>query len=98
LGRLLAYVTGTVLLRNEYLTAGEPDPERSDQGSVTAFGSEGEKATPAEIAHGLGRMVLEDVAATAKPDTILGRHRKLVAKFRLKCRASKRSEYRFDTA
>jgi hypothetical protein len=35
--------------------------------------SEGEKATLAEIAHRLGRMVLEDVAATAKPDTILRR-------------------------
>jgi hypothetical protein len=37
--------------------------------------SEGEKATLAEIAHRLGRMVLEDVAATAKPDTILGWYR-----------------------
>jgi hypothetical protein len=33
--------------------------------------SEGEKATLAEIAHRLGRKALEDVAATAKPDTIL---------------------------
>ena len=37
--------------------------------------SEGEKATLAEIAHRLGRVVLEDVAATAKPDTILGWYR-----------------------
>jgi hypothetical protein len=42
--------------------------------------SEGEKATLAEIAHRLGRMVLEEVAATAKPDTILGWYRKLIAK------------------
>jgi putative transposase len=41
--------------------------------------SEGEKATLAEIAHRLGRMALEDVAATAKPDTILGCYRKLIA-------------------
>jgi putative transposase len=41
--------------------------------------SEGEKTTLAEIAHLLPRMVLEDVAATAKPDTILGWYRKLIA-------------------
>jgi len=35
--------------------------------------------TLAEIAHRLGRMALEDVAATAKPDTILGWYRKLIA-------------------
>jgi putative transposase len=35
--------------------------------------------TLAEIAHRLGRKALEDVAATAKPDTILGWYRKLVA-------------------
>jgi hypothetical protein len=34
----------------------------------------------AEIAHRLGRMALKDMAATAKPDTILGWHRKLIAK------------------
>ena len=41
--------------------------------------SKGEKDTLAEIAHRLGRKALEDVAATAKPDTILGGYRKLVA-------------------
>jgi len=35
--------------------------------------------TLAEIAHRLGRMALEDVAATAKPNTILGWYRKLIA-------------------
>jgi hypothetical protein len=35
-------------------------------------------ATLAEIAHRLGRVVLEDVAATAKPDPILGWYRKLI--------------------
>ena len=41
--------------------------------------SEGEKVTLAEIAHRLGRKALEDVAAAAKPDTILGWYRKLIA-------------------
>ena len=41
--------------------------------------SEGEKETLAEIAHRLGRRALEDVAATAKPDTILGWYRQLLA-------------------
>jgi hypothetical protein len=38
--------------------------------------SEADKATLAEIAHRLGREALEEVAATAKPDTILGWYRK----------------------
>ena len=42
--------------------------------------SEEEKATLAEIAHRVGRKALEEVAATAKPDTILGWYRKLIAK------------------
>jgi transposase len=33
----------------------------------------------AEIGHRLGRRALEDVATTAKPDTILGWYRKFVA-------------------
>jgi putative transposase len=41
--------------------------------------SDGEKVTLAEIAHRLGRMALEEVAATARPDTILGWYRKLIA-------------------
>src|SRR5258708_2223893 len=56
---------------------GEPDPERSDQRSAAAFRRR--KGTLAEIAHRLGRKALEDVAATAKPDTILGWYRKLIA-------------------
>src|SRR5213078_3680346 len=79
--RLVAYVTGTVdqelLLRNEYLTA----ENRILRGQIKdrLVLSEGEKATLAEIAHRLGRKALEDVAATAKPETILGWYRKLVA-------------------
>jgi putative transposase len=79
--RLLAYVTGTVnqelLLRNEYLTAENRILRGQIKGRLLL--SEGEKATLAEIAHRLGRMVLEDVAATAKPETILGWYRKLIA-------------------
>ncbi len=79
--RLVAYVTGTVdqelLLRNEYLTA----ENRILRGQVKdrLVLSEGEKATLAEIAQRLGRKALEDVAATAKPETILGWYRKLIA-------------------
>src|SRR6266513_4899460 len=79
--RLLAYVTGTVnqelLLRNEYLTAENGILRGQIKGRLRL--SEGEKGTLAEIAHRLPRMVLEDVAATAKPETILGWYRKLIA-------------------
>jgi hypothetical protein len=79
--RLLAYVTGTVnqelLLRNEYLAAENRILRGQIRGRLLL--SDGEKVTLAEIAHRLGRMVLEDVAATARPDTILGWYRKLIA-------------------
>src|SRR2546425_1541150 len=79
--RLLAYVTGTVnqelLLRNEYLAAENRILRGQIKGRLLL--SEGEKATLAEIAHRLGRKALEDVAAAAKPDTILGWYRKLIA-------------------
>ena len=79
--RLLAYVTGTVnqelLLRNEYLAVENRILRGQIKGRLLLL--EGEKATLAEIAHRLGRMALEDVAATAKPDTILGWYRKLIA-------------------
>src|SRR5258708_15816576 len=78
--RLLAYVTGTVdqelLLRNEYLAAENRILRGQIKGRLLL--SEGEKATLAEIAHRLGRKVLEDVAAAAKPDTILGWYRQLI--------------------
>jgi putative transposase len=78
--RLLAYITGTVnqelLLRNEYLAAENRILRGQIKGRLLL--SDGEKVTLAEIAHRLGRMVLEDVATTAKPDTILGWYRKLI--------------------
>jgi len=78
---LLADVTGTVnqelLLRNEYLTAENRVLRGQIKGRLLL--SEGEKATLAEIAHRLGRKTLEDVPATAKPDTILSWYRRLIA-------------------
>ena len=41
--------------------------------------SDAERTTLAEIAHRLGRKSLEEVAVSAKPDTILGWYRKLIA-------------------
>jgi len=51
---------------------GEPDPERADQGSAAAFGRR--KSNTGRV-----RKALADVAATAKPETILGWYRKLIA-------------------
>jgi putative transposase len=79
--RILAYVTGMVnqelLLRNEYLVAENRILRGRIKGRLLL--SEGEKATLAEIAHRLGRVALQEVAATANPDTILGWYRKLIA-------------------
>ena len=80
--RILAYVTGTVnqelLGRNEYLAAenrilkaqlkGRPDLSDAERGAL------------GEIGHRLGRKVLADIATVARPDTILGWYRKLVAR------------------
>jgi Homeodomain-like domain len=79
--RMLAYITGTVdqelLLRNEYLAAENRILKAQINGRLLL--SEADKARLAEIAHRLGRKALEEVAATAMPDTILGWYRKLVA-------------------
>jgi putative transposase len=78
---MLVYVTGMVnqelLLRNEYLAAENRILRSKIKGRLLL--SEGEKATLAEIAHRLGREALEQLAATANPDTILGWYRKLIA-------------------
>jgi len=79
--RLLAYITGTVdqeiLLRNEYLAA----ENRILKGQIKTRLqlSDAERATLAEIAHRLGRQSFEEVAVSAKPATILGWYRKLIA-------------------
>jgi len=63
--RLLAYVAATMnqelLLRNEYLAADNRILKVQIKRRLLL--SEGEKATLAEIAHRLARMVVEDVAA-----------------------------------
>ena len=79
--RMLAYITGTVdqelVLRNEYLAAENRILKTQIKGRLLL--SEADKATLAEIAHRLGRKALEEVAAAAKPDTILGWYGKLIA-------------------
>ena len=79
--RLLAYITGTVdqeiLLRNEYLAAENRILKAQIKGRLQL--SDAERATLAEIGHRLGRRALEEVAVSAKPDTILGWYRKLIA-------------------
>ena len=80
--RILAYITGTVdkelLLRNEYLAA--ENRILRVQIKARLLLTDAEKATLAEIAHRLGRRALKDVANAAKPDTILGWYRKMVAR------------------
>ena len=80
--RLLAFVTGLVnqelLLRNEYLMA-ENRILRSRLPSGLRL-SNPERSTLAEIAKRLGRKALKDIAEVAKPDTILGWYRQLVAR------------------
>ena len=79
--RMLAYITGTVdqelLLRNEYLAAENRILRAQIKGRLLL--SDAEKATLAEIAHRLRRKALEELAAVAKPDTLLAWYRKLIA-------------------
>jgi hypothetical protein len=80
--RLLAFVTGLVnqelLLRNEYLVA-ENRILRARLPSRLLL-SDGERATLAEIAKRLGRKALKEITSAAKPDTLLGWYRRLVAR------------------
>src|ERR1017187_5188538 len=79
--RILAYITGTVdqelLLRNEYLAA--ENRILRDQVKGRLLLSDPQKKPLAEIGYRLGRKALADVANAAKPETILGWYRKLVA-------------------
>ena len=79
--RILAYITGTVdqelLLRNEYLATENQILRAQIKGRLLL--SDADKKALADIGYRLGRKALEDVANTAKPDTILGWYRKLVA-------------------
>jgi putative transposase len=64
-------------LRNEYLGAENRILRGQIKGRLLL--SEDEKATLAEIAQRLGRKALEELAAVAKPDTLLAWYRKLIA-------------------
>ena len=80
--RLLGYITGTVdqelLLRNEYLAAENRILRAQIQGRLLL--SDAEKATLAQIAHRLGRNALDELAAAARPETLMAWYRKLIAK------------------
>jgi transposase InsO family protein len=80
--RMLAYVSGTVdqelLARNEYLATENRILKAHLNGRPRLL--DAERAILGEIGHRLGRKVLSDVATVAKPDTILGWYRKLVAR------------------
>ena len=80
--RILAYISGTVdqelLLRNEYLVAENRILKAQLKSSLRL--TDAERMTLAEIAYRLGRKALEDVANAVKPDTLLGRYRRLVAR------------------
>jgi putative transposase len=79
--RLLAYVTGLVnqelRLQNEYLAAENRILKAHAPRNLRL--TEGERCTLAEIGKRLGRQGLQQVARLAKPDTILGWYRQLVA-------------------
>ena len=79
--RLLAYVTGSInqdlLLRNEYLAAENRLLKSQIKGRLRL--SDGERTMLAAVAKRLGRKALQEVACIARPDTILGWYRKLVA-------------------
>ena len=80
--RVLAYVTGTVdqelLVRNEYLAAENRILKAQLKARLKL--SDVERGMLGEIGHRLGRKALAEVATVAKPDTILGWYRKLVAR------------------
>ena len=79
---MLAYISGSVdeelLLRNEYLVAENRILRNQTQGRLRL--TDGERRTLAEIGKQLGKRALDDVASIVKPETILGWHRRLVAK------------------
>src|SRR5437764_8153041 len=80
--RLLAYVTGLMnqrlLLQCEYLIA-ENRILRSHLSDNLRL-SDSERRTLAEIGRRLGRKLPSEVACVAKPETILGWYRRLIAR------------------
>ena len=79
---MLSYISGSVdeelLLRNEYLVAENRVLRNQLQGRVRL--TDGERRSLAEIGKRLGKQALDEVASIVNPDTILGWHRRLVAK------------------
>ncbi len=79
---MLAYLSGSVdeelVLRNEYLVSENRILRNQIQGRLRLTGAE--RLTLAEIGKRLGKRALDEVASIVTPDTILGWHRRLVAK------------------
>jgi putative transposase len=67
-----------LLLRDEYLVAENRTLKARLDGRLLL--SDAERATLGEIGHRLGRKALAEVANAARPDTILGWYRRLVAR------------------
>ena len=90
--RLLAYVTGMVnqrlLLQNEYLAAENRILRQHLPPRLRL--SDGQRSILAEIGKRIGRRSLKEIATVAKPETILGWYRKLIA---LKFDGSKHRAY-----
>ena len=80
--RLLAHITGSVdqelLLRNEYLATENRILRNQLKGRLRL--TDPERMSLAEIGKRLGRRALEEVAQIVRPGTILGWHRKLIAR------------------
>ena len=80
--RLLAYITGSVdqelLLRNEYLVTENRVLKNQIKGRLRL--RDPERICLAEIGKRLGRKALEEVAQIVRPETILGWHRRLIAR------------------
>jgi len=80
--RLLAYITGSVdqeiLARNEYLATENRILRNQIKGRLRLTNPE--RISLAEIGKRLGRKALEEVAQIVRPETILGWHRKLIAR------------------
>ena len=79
---MLSYISGSVdeelLLGNEYLVAENRVLRNQLQGRLRL--TDGERRSLAEIGKRLGKQALDEVASIVNPDTILGWHRRLVAK------------------
>ena len=94
---MLSYISGSVdeelLLRNEYLVAENRVLRNQLQGRLRL--TDGERRSLAELGKRLGKQALDEVASIVNPDTVLGWHRRLVAK---KFDGSKNRQYPGATA